>query len=47
MVVIVDENILEDVMHQLTGLGETPYHLGEITARPNTPGSSQIEIDCF
>ena len=47
MVVIVDENVLEDVMQQLTALGETPFHLGEITARPDTPGSSPIEIDCF
>jgi len=47
MVVIVDEGLLEDVMQQLTALGETPYHIGEITARPDTPGSSQIELDCF
>jgi phosphoribosylformylglycinamidine cyclo-ligase len=47
MVVIVDEAILEDVMQQLTALGETPYHIGEITARPDAPGSSQIELDCF
>jgi len=47
LIAIVDEDILEDVMQQLTALGETPYHLGEITARPDTPGSSQIEIDCF
>jgi len=47
MIVIVDEDILDDVMQQLTALGETPYHLGEITARPKTPRSSQIEIDCF
>lgn len=45
IVAIVDEDILEDVMQQLTALGETPYHLGEITARPDTTGASQIEID--
>jgi phosphoribosylformylglycinamidine cyclo-ligase len=47
MVAVIDENIVDDFMQQLTALGETPYHLGEITARPDTPGSSQIEIDCF
>jgi phosphoribosylformylglycinamidine cyclo-ligase len=47
MVVIVDENILEDVMQQLTALGETPFHMGEITARPDMPEAPQIEIDCF
>lgn len=46
LVVIVDEDILEDVMQQLTALGETPYHIGEIAARPK-PKSSQIEIDCL
>ena len=46
MVAIVDEPLLEDVMQQLTALGETPYHLGEITARPE-PDASQIEIECF
>jgi len=46
-VVIVNENTLEDVMQQLTALGETPYHLGEIVARPDTSESPQIEIDCF
>ena len=47
MVVIVAEEILEDAMQQLTALGETPYHLGEITARPDTQDASQIEIDCY
>jgi len=47
MVVIVDENILEDVMQQLTALGETPYHIGEITTHPKKLKSSQIEIDGF
>ena len=47
MVVIVDEDILEDVMQQLTALGETPFHIGEIKARPKKPKSPQIEIDCF
>jgi len=47
IVAIVDEDILDDVMQQLKALGETPYHIGEITARPDTTGSSQIEIDCF
>jgi phosphoribosylformylglycinamidine cyclo-ligase len=47
LVVIVDEDILDDVMQQLIALGETPYHIGEITARPDIPESSQIEIDCF
>jgi phosphoribosylformylglycinamidine cyclo-ligase len=46
MVAIVNEPLLEDVMQQLTALGETPYHLGEITARPE-PDASQIEIECF
>jgi len=47
LVAIVDEDVLDDVMQQLKALGETPYHIGEITARPDTTGSSQIEIDCF
>jgi phosphoribosylformylglycinamidine cyclo-ligase len=47
MVVIVDEDILEDVMQLLTALGETPYHIGEITARQKKTRSAQIEIDCF
>ena len=46
MVAIVAENLLEDVMQQLTALGETPYHLGEITARPDISDAPQIEIDC-
>ena len=46
MVAIVEEPLLEDVMQQLTALGETPYHLGEITARPE-PDAPQIEIECF
>jgi len=46
MVAIVDEALLEDVMQQLTALGETPNHLGEITARPDIPDAPQIEIDC-
>ncbi len=46
MVVIVDQKILEDAMQQLTALGEIPYHIGEITARPDDPETSQIEIDC-
>ena len=47
MVVIVDEHLLEDAMQQLTALGEAPYHIGEIVARPDKPKASQIEIDCF
>jgi phosphoribosylformylglycinamidine cyclo-ligase len=47
MVAIVDQNILEDAMQQLTALGETPYHIGEITARPDDSETSQIEIDCY
>lgn len=47
MVVIVDEDVLEDVMQQLTALGEKPYQIGEIAARPDQPEASQIEIDCF
>ncbi len=47
MVVLRGEEILEDVTQQLTALGETPYHLGEITARPDTQDASQIEIDCY
>jgi phosphoribosylformylglycinamidine cyclo-ligase len=46
MIVVVDREILEDVMQQLSALGETPYHIGEITARPDTPDASAIEIDC-
>ena len=47
MVVVVDHEMLEDVMQHLTALGETPYHLGEITARPDVDGAPQIEIDCY
>lgn len=47
LVAIVDSELLEDVMQQITALGEIPYHLGEIAARPDAPDSSQIEIDCF
>jgi phosphoribosylformylglycinamidine cyclo-ligase len=47
IVAIVDEDILDDVMQQLKALGETPYHLGEITAHTGRPGTSQIEIDCY
>ena len=47
MVAVVDEDILEDVMQQLAALGETSYHIGEITARPNKPKASPIEIDCY
>ncbi|MBW2466252.1 MAG: phosphoribosylformylglycinamidine cyclo-ligase [Deltaproteobacteria bacterium] len=47
MVVIVDEDILDDVMQQLIALGEKPYHIGEIIARPKKAKSSQIEIDCL
>ena len=47
MVAIVDEALLEDVMQQLAALGETTYHLGEISALPDKPDAPQIEIDCI
>jgi phosphoribosylaminoimidazole (AIR) synthetase len=47
LVAIVDDDLLEDVMQQLTALGETPFHIGEITARPDTKNASPIEIDCL
>ena len=46
MIVMVDEAMLEDVMQHLSALGETPFHIGEIIARPDTPDASAIEIDC-
>ncbi len=46
MVVIVDEALLDDVMQQLTALGETPAHLGEISTLPDIPNAPQIEIEC-
>ncbi len=45
MVAIVDENIVEDVMHQLKALGESPYLIGEIKARPNKKKTPPIEMD--
>jgi phosphoribosylformylglycinamidine cyclo-ligase len=47
MVIIVDEAIVEDVFQHLSALGETPYHIGEITARSDTADASAIEIDCI
>jgi phosphoribosylformylglycinamidine cyclo-ligase len=47
LVAIVDDEILEDVMQHLRALGETSYHIGEITARPHTRGAAPIEIDCI
>ena len=47
LIAIVDDDLLEDVMQQLTALGETPFHIGEITARPDTKNASPIEIDCL
>ncbi len=46
MVVIIDDQLVEDVMQQLTALGELPYIIGEITARPDTPNADPILIDC-
>jgi phosphoribosylformylglycinamidine cyclo-ligase len=46
MVAIVDAELVEDVTQQLTALGETAYEIGEITARPDDPETSPIEIDC-
>ena len=46
MIAIVDENIVEDVMHQLSALGETPYLIGEIKARPHKKNVPLIEMDC-
>ncbi len=46
MVAIVDAELVEDVTQQLTALGETAYEIGAITARPDDPETSSIEIDC-
>jgi phosphoribosylformylglycinamidine cyclo-ligase len=45
MVVIVDDHLIEDVMSQLTALGETPFLIGEITARTDQPLGDQIIIE--
>jgi phosphoribosylformylglycinamidine cyclo-ligase len=46
MVVIVDDELVEDIMPQLTALGETPFLIGEIAARPDKKKSEQVIIDC-
>ena len=46
MVAIVNDKLVEDVMQQLNALGEKPYLIGEITARPDSPEAEQIVIDC-
>jgi phosphoribosylformylglycinamidine cyclo-ligase len=46
MVIIVDDHLVDDVIPQLSALGETPYLIGEIAARPKKSGSKQIILDC-
>ncbi len=45
MVVIIDGKLVEDVMQQLSALGESPYLIGEIKARPKKKNSEQIIIE--
>ncbi len=44
MVVIVDANLVDDVMQQLSALGESSYVIGEIVARPDK-NSESVAID--
>jgi len=46
MVVVVDNKLVEDVMQQLTALGEAPFLIGEIKARPNKQNAEPIIIEC-
>jgi phosphoribosylformylglycinamidine cyclo-ligase len=46
MVAIVNDRLVEDVMQQLNALGEKPYLIGEITARPDSADTEQIVINC-
>lgn len=47
MIVIIDDHLVEDVMQQLTALGEVPYLIGEITARPlDDPKAEPVLINC-
>ncbi|PIE57597.1 MAG: phosphoribosylformylglycinamidine cyclo-ligase [Desulfobulbus propionicus] len=41
MLAIVDEEYVEDILHQLTALGEKPYLIGEITA---TKGDTETKV---
>jgi phosphoribosylformylglycinamidine cyclo-ligase len=46
MVAIVNDRLVEDVMQQLNALGEKPYLIGEIKARPDNADAEQIVINC-
>ena len=44
MIAVVDEDEAEDICHQLTGMGEKPYVIGEVAAA--TKKDELVEIDC-
>ena len=44
LIAVVDEALVEDVMQQLSALGETSFPIGEIIARPAAPGTPAITI---
>ena len=46
MVAIVNDKLVEDVMQQLNALGEKPYLIGEIAARPDNDVGEQVVINC-
>lgn len=46
MIVIVDEGVVDDAMQHLKALGESPYLIGEIKARPRSKKAAMVEIDC-
>jgi len=44
MIAIVDEDDVEDICHQLSGMGETPYVIGEVVAADKN--DELVVIDC-
>lgn len=44
MVAVVEENDVEDICHQLTGMGETPFVIGEVVAAGKD--DELVAIDC-
>ena len=44
MVVVVDENDADDICHHLTGMGETPFVIGEVVA--DNKNDEAVAIDC-
>jgi len=46
MILVVDAKQEEDVLHQLSALGEKAWSIGTVAARPKKKGSPAVKMDC-